>query len=229
MFQNRYKAIICDLQEYLFELVPYIHLNPLRARLVKDLAGLERYKWCGHAALITGVTDDILDRSELLSHFGASEKRAVEKYTLVMAEKARAAGRDLSGGGLLRSFCGMSIQPEAFRGREKVSSDQRILGGSGFVEAILKAAGEAMEKERKTRAEVLATVEQMTGLTKEDIFGHTHERGPAHARAVYCYLCAKDAGSTGSELMRELGMSTGGISKLVAKGRILMKAPELGR
>ena len=223
LFQNRYKAIICDLEEYLLELVPYIHLNPLRARLVKDLAGLESYKWCGHAAVITGVPDEILDRNELLPHFGATEIRAAQNYSVVMAEKARSAGRDLSGGGLLRSAGGERTLLQAFRGGEKVFSDQRILGGSGFVEAVLKAAGEAMEKEKKSRAEVLAAVEKMTGVAREDLFRHTHERGPAHARAVYCYLCATEAGASGSELTRELGMSTGAVSKLVAKGRILMK------
>ena len=228
LFQNRYKAIICDLEEYLLELVPYIHLNPLRARLVKDLAGLESYKWCGHAAVATGVEDEIINKNELLAHFGDSEKDAAEKYNQVMEEKARDAARDLSGGGLLRSFGGERAALKMFRPGEKVFSDQRILGGSGFVEAVLKAAGEAMEKEKKSRSEVLAAVENMTGVSKEDIFRHTRERGPVHARAVYCYLCAKDAGSTGSELMRELGMSTGGISKLVAKGRILVRNRELG-
>ena len=229
VFQNRYKAIICDLEEYLLELVPYIHLNPLRARLVKDLAGLESYKWCGHATVITGVADEILDRSELLAHFGDVERSAVEKYSLVMAEKARDIGRDLSGGGLMRSFGGERSVPEVFRGGEKVFSDQRILGRSDFVEAVLKAAGETIEKEKKSRAEVLAVVENMTGLTREDIFRHTHARGPVRARAVYCYLCTQDAGASGSELMRELGMSPGGVSKLVAKGRILIKDMKLGR
>ncbi|MEW6185731.1 MAG: transposase, partial [Thermodesulfobacteriota bacterium] len=37
LFQNRYKSIICDLDPYLLELVRYIHLNPLRAGLVKTL------------------------------------------------------------------------------------------------------------------------------------------------------------------------------------------------
>jgi len=225
VFQNRYKAIICDLEEYLMELVPYIHLNPLRARLVKGLAGLESYKWCGHSAVVTGAVDGILDRNELLAHFGDKEQSAVGKYNLLLVEKARDAGkRDLSGGGLLRSFGGESSVLRMFSAGEKVFSDQRILGESGFAEAILKDAGEAMVRERKSRAEVLAVVEKMTGLTKEDIFRHTHERNIVYARAVYCYLCARDAGSSGSELMRELKMSSGAISKLVAKGRIQAQA-----
>jgi putative transposase len=37
LFQNRYKSILCQQDAYLLELVRYIHLNPLRAKLVKNL------------------------------------------------------------------------------------------------------------------------------------------------------------------------------------------------
>ncbi len=35
LFQGRYKAIVCDKDSYLLELVRYIHLNPVRAKVVK--------------------------------------------------------------------------------------------------------------------------------------------------------------------------------------------------
>jgi REP element-mobilizing transposase RayT len=35
LFQGRYKAIVCDKDAYLLELVRYIHLNPVRAKIVK--------------------------------------------------------------------------------------------------------------------------------------------------------------------------------------------------
>ena len=230
LFQNRYKAIICDLEEYLLELVPYIHLNPLRAKLVKDLEDLENYKWCGHAAVVTGVEDGVLDRNELLPHFSSMENTAIEKYRQAMAERVRdIEQQDLSGGGLVRSLGDAAPVLKELRGGEKVVFDQRVLGGSGFVEAVLKAAGETMKKERKSRAVVLAEVETETGVSREDIFRHTHERGSANARAVYCYLCVNDAGATGKELVMELQLSPVGISKLVAKGRDLVKRLKLGR
>jgi REP element-mobilizing transposase RayT len=37
LFQNRYKSIVCEEEAYFRELVRYIHLNPLRAKLVPDL------------------------------------------------------------------------------------------------------------------------------------------------------------------------------------------------
>ena len=48
LFQNRYKSIICEDDPYLLELARYIHLNPERARIVKNLKG---YQWCGHSGL----------------------------------------------------------------------------------------------------------------------------------------------------------------------------------
>jgi len=42
LFQNRYKSILCQEDVYLLELVRYIHLNPLRAKLMPDLKTLEK-------------------------------------------------------------------------------------------------------------------------------------------------------------------------------------------
>ncbi len=37
---------------YLLELTRYIHLNPLRAGIVSDLKGLDKYPYTGHATLV---------------------------------------------------------------------------------------------------------------------------------------------------------------------------------
>lgn len=222
LFQNRYKAIICDLDEYFMELVPYIHLNPLRARLVNDLDGLAAYKWCGHCAAISGVEDGILNRDALLWHFGGSEGEALSKYRQVLHEKAEEMShKDLSGGGLLCSLGGKSAALKAVQAGEKISSDQRILGEGNFVETVLRTAGEAMQKEKKSRAEVLAEVEAATGIPRVDILRRTRERGPANARAVYCYLCREAAGGSAMELTGELGITQSAVSRLASKGRIL--------
>ncbi len=34
LFQNRYKSILCDKDEYLFPLIRYIHLNPVRVKKI---------------------------------------------------------------------------------------------------------------------------------------------------------------------------------------------------
>ena len=52
LFQNRYKSVVCEEDAYLLELIRYIHLNPLRAGLVKDLKELDKYPWTGHSAIL---------------------------------------------------------------------------------------------------------------------------------------------------------------------------------
>src|SRR5207237_1594742 len=45
LFEGRYKAIVCDPDSYLLELVRYIHLNPVRAAMVKRPG---ECRWSGH-------------------------------------------------------------------------------------------------------------------------------------------------------------------------------------
>ncbi len=49
LFQGRYKAILVDRDNYLLELVRYVHLNPVQARLVRAPAA---YRWSGHRAYL---------------------------------------------------------------------------------------------------------------------------------------------------------------------------------
>src|SRR3989304_1672145 len=44
LFENRYKSILCEEDTYLLILVRYIHLNPIRAKIV-TMDQLDRYVW----------------------------------------------------------------------------------------------------------------------------------------------------------------------------------------
>ena len=52
LFQNRFKSIICQEDIYLKELVRYIHLNPLRTKIVSEINDLNSYEYCGHCTLL---------------------------------------------------------------------------------------------------------------------------------------------------------------------------------
>ncbi len=79
LFQNRYKSIICDEDAYFKELVRYIHLNPLRAKLVKSLTKLDRYRWSGHGAIMGKVKCDWQHRDYVLRWFGKKEAVPIEE------------------------------------------------------------------------------------------------------------------------------------------------------
>ena len=86
LFQNRYKSIVCEEDTYLLELLRYIHLNPLRAGLVKDLVALERYPWCGHAVLLGYRPFAGQPIDEVLARFGKHLTAAQNHYRTFVAD-----------------------------------------------------------------------------------------------------------------------------------------------
>ena len=73
LFQNRYKSVICEEDPYLLELIRYIHLNPLRAKLVEDLKQLDKYPWCGHSDILGRRKNPLVP--EVSDHPGETKER----------------------------------------------------------------------------------------------------------------------------------------------------------
>ena len=107
--QNRYKSIICEEDAHFQELVRYIHLNPIRGHIVKNMSKLDKYPWCGHAAIMGNRKLDWQDRNYVLRWFGKKEKEATKNYRTYIQEGIAVGERaDLVGGGLIRSLGGWS-------------------------------------------------------------------------------------------------------------------------
>lgn len=203
LFQNRYKAIICGLEEYFLEAAPYIHLNPLRAGLVDNLQALGNYPWSGHRALVTGRSDGILCGHGLLSHYGGGPG-ACSRYMAAMTERAA------------------EIMPGNLQVRRTIAPPRGER--KGIVEEILKKSERIAELPGKDRPALLAEASMLTGVPRAEILRPSRMRAAARARAIYCYLCREQGRVGGTELMAELKINQSAISKLIAKGRILLGA-----
>ena len=70
LFQNRYTSILCQEDAYILPLIRYIHLNPLRAKIVITIEELDRYPYAGHGALTGKVRADWQAVDEVLKLFG---------------------------------------------------------------------------------------------------------------------------------------------------------------
>ncbi len=78
LFQGRYKAIVCDKDAYLLELVRYIHLNPVRARVVK---GPEDYGWTGHLSYLGKGEEGLIDERFVLGQLSENRSLARRRYS----------------------------------------------------------------------------------------------------------------------------------------------------
>ena len=172
LFQNRYKSVVCEEDPYLLELIRYIHLNPLRAGLVKDLKELDKYRWTGHSAILGRRKNPLIPNQpdqpnrksaipnpksemslaertiqDVLKHFGKSLKDARRNYHRFV-EKGIKHGRreDLQGGGLIRSSGGDTSVLSPKRKEDRELSDERILGSGDFVASVIRDKKELEEK-----------------------------------------------------------------------------------
>jgi putative transposase len=78
VFQGRYKAVIVEKDRYLLELARYVVLNPLRARMVKDVAA---WPWSSYAAMTgTQAAPAWLQTDWILGQFAEQRRRAINLY-----------------------------------------------------------------------------------------------------------------------------------------------------
>ncbi len=73
LFEGRYKAIVCDRDSYLLELVRYIHLNPVRAALIKQPGD---WRWSGHGEYLGKEKRGLIDSGPVLGELGTATRYA---------------------------------------------------------------------------------------------------------------------------------------------------------
>ncbi len=114
LFHGRYKAILIDEDQYLNDLVRFIHNNPVRSKVSKDASSA---KWTSHAAYMGTEEHSWLSTSPVLSTFGKTSKTAKNAFARFVD-----AGKD------------ETERTDLVRGSE----GGRVLGDKKFVKKALK-------------------------------------------------------------------------------------------
>ncbi len=213
LFQNRYKSIVCDEDNYLLELIRYIHLNPIRAGMIDTLANLDDYPWTGHATIMGNSDFEGQRINDVLALFSKNKKTARNIYHQFIADGVTQGTRDdLTSSGKRQA----SLPEEAY--------DARILGDGDFVEEI---------QARNKLVPLLTTNISITKLTHRacdfcsvdpDLLGRkTRVAGVAKVRSIICYLAVRKLGLNGVEVGRQLGISRSGVSIAANRGELLAR------
>lgn len=224
LFQNRYKSIVCEEDAYFRELVRYIHLNLLRAKLVASLRALDRYPWCGHATVVGLIPRAWQDRRTVLDWFGSTEGRAVRAYQAYVREGIPVGRRpELVGGGLVRSAGGWAEVRALRRQKDPMAGDPRILGSGAFVEGLLRDAEErqvAALRRAATPQEtagVIARICKRAGTSVEELQRGGRRGTLSAVRADLAQRLVAGLGLSLAQAARQLGVSTAAISKILQR------------
>jgi putative transposase len=224
LFQNRYKSILCEEDQYLLELVRYIHLNPVRASVVKSLKELDHYPWSGHGVLVGKIRNDWQETEYVLRQFGKEKGRAIRVYRKFIEEGIGIGQRlDLVGGGLIRSVGGWSRALSLRKRGERPEHDSRILGGGEFVERVMREADEIVARQMKHRGgsvsidTVIRRMCKEEGVGEQELKSGGQRRRISEVRGRIASYLSREMGLCMAEIARNLGVGTSAVAMAIRK------------
>jgi REP element-mobilizing transposase RayT len=196
VFQGRFKSILVNKENYLAELVRYIHLNPVRAGIVKRP---EDYKWSGHNAYLG--TDPVawVERDYVLKKYSENRDTAVGRYNEFI-------------------HAGIGCAPEV---DFKIGFQSGIIGDDAFIKTIRAGEKEHHENEygdlKISTSDIIRLVCSNYKVSETEITFESRSRDLAHVRAVITLLARELDGVTILEVAEGLNRSSAGLSRLANK------------
>jgi hypothetical protein len=229
LYQNRFKSVLCDKNEYFRRLVRYIHLNPIRGGVVPDLKTLDKYPWTGHSVVMGKRKADWLETGEILQHFGKDAREARRGYRQYL-QRGLTDDEDweqLRGGGLIRSVGGAweLAKLKASGSENREAGDERILGSGAFVQAVLDHAEEQEKRTSRLRRDgwsyerVREHVCELFGIEPADLKARGVKSAVSRGRALLSKWMVEDLGWSRSDVAERLGVTRTAMTKLVKRGR----------
>jgi REP-associated tyrosine transposase len=195
LFQDRYRALLCDSDEYLAELVRYIHLNPVRAKIVRKP---EMFIYSSHRAYIGLSEERLVDTEPVLRHFGGTKTVARNRFeTFVHA--------------------GMKL---GHREELYSSGDRRILGSEEFIEHTIRRIGEVARPAKPT-AELRSPINSKrlirasaaaVGMNAKELCRSNKERGIVEVKEAIIFVGRK-LGVSNASLSVALGIHSSTVSR----------------
>ncbi len=197
LLQGRYKAILIEADAYAAELSRYIHLNPVRAKMVSSP---EEYKWSSYRFYSEGEAPSWLSTGFVLGYFGSEPEEQSRSYrTYIMEAIGKKFFDPLSG-----------------------SVASTILGSDDFVRDIREKYLEGRDSERDIPALRELTpkpdILMIKGAAEESF-----SKDGRLARAAGIYLCHRFSGAKLQDIGDLYGISQSGVTQASRRFEEAMK------
>lgn len=210
LFQGRFKSLIVDKDSYLKELTRYIHLNPVRAKIVSRP---EKYHWSSYREYITKIEDGIIDKAMFFRYLKITPS-GYKKYVLEGIDKEINPFKEVYGG--------------------------FVLGKELFIKGILKQMRSQVESEEfaykdKIMEEVdpkaiILAVAKKYNTSPDIVCRYSVKRKPLLARIVAIYLLKRYSSLTNKKIGEMFGLTDTAIGKAARSGeRLIAQNKEAAR
>lgn len=165
------------------------------------------------------------DQQAVLNLFARQRKTAVKRYRQFIQEGMNyQETKDLSGGGLVRSYGGWDSIKFLRKEHEVRIGDERILGDSDFVESVLKNDTLNMSKrtDRKEKGwdldKLILTVCDYFDVEQTALQRKGRQNTVSLAKSLICYWGTQEIGLSSTVIASFLNISQPAVSKGIKRG-----------
>ncbi|HVO28293.1 MAG TPA: transposase [Candidatus Margulisiibacteriota bacterium] len=224
LFQNRFKSAVVDTDTYLQTVIRYIHLNPLRAGIVADVAALAAYPWSGHAGMLGVSPQPWHATTEALAPFGADPATARRAYVQFVCAAVPGTPEQPESAGWVESGGTWKLFEPLRRGREAWVRGERVLGSARFVHAAREWLPEPSPPRRPSRQgpagpEIVEEAAALFGLTAAELRGASRRPAVVRARTAIAVVLVRTCGLSLTEAARYLGTSRWSVGRALDRKR----------
>jgi REP element-mobilizing transposase RayT len=201
VFQDRFKSIATQEYTYFRELIRYVHLNPVRAGLCKDINDLEKWRWSGHIAVMGKEDCRWFMAGETVRHFGKRRTTAIENYKNFLHDGINSKDHLIA-----------HISSSTSGGNDTALSDERVMGDAEFVRNAISASLENNDRRVMARQKGL-TVERIIDYTaatlsmeRAELFERNRSPRYVLARGMVAYWAHELLGVSYAAIGRKFGL-----------------------
>ena len=182
VFEQRYKALLVDRDNYLLEVSRYIHCNPVAAKIVDRP---QDYPWSSYAAYLRGKGILGLRCETVLGYFAGGRRRQLGQYREFVEGAVGGKGK----------WAELPVLRQAFVGDEE------------FVEEARKKADKLSVLEgHYPLKRIVQAVCTVGGVAEQEIKRPMRSEGVQRAREMLCYVSRRHSDAGLRELARLLGV-----------------------
>ena len=180
--------------EYLIELLRYIHLNPVRANMVSDPS---EFPWSSHNAYLRLTSKSWLTVDTVAAMFGSRRSSAREAYVRFMAQ--------------LPSENTMKMI------RQGSPGDERFAGDDRWVQSVLTEF-DAIDR-RGSLEEIIEEACQRHNVTEAMLASRSRSRRHSRIRAEIAVAASETRCATVTEVAKRFGRAHSGLSRAMNRLR----------
>lgn len=218
LFQDRYRSIVTQDQNYIEEMVRYIHLNPLRAGICQTVTQLDTYPWTGHGVIVGKRVWKIQNTADILKRFNSDHTLAIERYRTFLKD------------GLQRELKVYDTVRNANSQSENVHhTGCWVIGNKEFVTNAI--AADNVKRTRLARYaqegirinDIVERISRQYGLTSTELMKRGKNNLISRARKVSAYTLHRIYGIAVIEIARYFAISSPAVSVMISEGEKIIR------